>query len=627
MQQHSVSFMLKPLCALLVLAAPVAFAQSCPVDNGNTVKNGTLPSCNASRTLYTIDGGSGVAGVDAYGLGSSINVSASPAFQVLNNGNHASHAISARDGGTVNLTAPTVAVTTSGQGFGLHAFHGGTINQSGGSLAITNNTLGSYAYAIRSDAGENANPYQLTIISIGGAGSILQTQSSASTSNSTLRAIRGGVINIGNEGSLTIDTQGPSARGLYVSGPHGQNNSTKRSAVPEIFQAVGQTTTITTAQADGIQVGKDGEFNDWGNVDGAGPGIVTALGRMAVTVETPAGTADDRTAALRIMGGDAGTPSRYNAGSASASGSLASLNGPSVFFAKGIGNVVDLHDYALSAGFNSNAPRGLIHAGANAQNASLTLRGNSTTSTTPPSYLIDATDATASLNVAVLDASQVTGMTRSNGSTINVTLSDGTAASNAIWTLKARSSSTPSTDTSTLTALTLNAGGTLNASGDASATSAAANSLGTRYTVAGDLTANGGQIALNAYLDAGNGTADAGGDVLKIDGNTSGSGKLGVSIANASAATDTTGDGILVLEVTGTSAAEFTLASPVIAAGRQYTLQRGTNSAATQKNWYLVSSPASTAVPAGSALTWLLTGMGVALLAATRRRFGWRASR
>jgi hypothetical protein len=213
-------------------------------------------------------------------------------------------------------------------------------------------------------------------------------------------------------------------------------------------------------------------------------------------------------------------------------------------------------------------------------------------------------------------------MTRSNGSTINITL----GGSGAIWTLKARASNAPSADTSTLTTLTLNAGGTLNASGDAAATSAAAKALGTRYAIAGNLTANGGQIALNTYLDAGNGTADAGGDVLKIDGNTSGSGKLGVSIADASEATDTTGDGILVLEVTGTSAAEFTLASPVIAAGRQYTLQRGTSSAATQKNWYLVSSPATAAVPAGSALTWLLTGMGVALLAATRR-FGWRASR
>lgn len=137
-------------------------------------------------------------------------------------------------------------------------------------------------------------------------------------------------------------------------------------------------------------------------------------------------------------------------------------------------------------------------------------------------------------------------------------------------------------------------------------------------TIAGNY-AGGGKLKLDVNLASGGGGAigvDA--DALKVTGNVTGSTQIEVTQLPGTGIA-TTGNGILVAEVTGTSPANaFTLLSPVISGGFQYTLHQVGN------RWYLRSSPYTGAnvasVPTLSHLGLLLTGGLLAGAAARARR-------
>lgn len=137
-------------------------------------------------------------------------------------------------------------------------------------------------------------------------------------------------------------------------------------------------------------------------------------------------------------------------------------------------------------------------------------------------------------------------------------------------------------------------------------------------TIAGNY-AGGGKLKLDVNLASGGGGAigvDA--DALKVTGNVTGSTQIEVTQLPGTGIA-TTGNGILVAEISGTSPANaFTLLSPVISGGFQYTLHQVGN------RWYLRSSPYTGAnvasVPTLSHLGLLLTGGLLAGAAARARR-------
>ena len=137
-------------------------------------------------------------------------------------------------------------------------------------------------------------------------------------------------------------------------------------------------------------------------------------------------------------------------------------------------------------------------------------------------------------------------------------------------------------------------------------------------TIAGNY-AGGGKLQLDVNLASGGGGAiGADADALKVTGNVTGSTQIEVTQLPGTAIA-TTGNGILVAEISGTSPANaFTLASPVISGSFQYTLHQVGN------RWYLRSSPYTGAnvasVPTLSHLGLLLTGGLLAGAAARARR-------
>lgn len=125
-------------------------------------------------------------------------------------------------------------------------------------------------------------------------------------------------------------------------------------------------------------------------------------------------------------------------------------------------------------------------------------------------------------------------------------------------------------------------------------------------------TSNGGGLALDAVLDDGSSKQS---DVLILDKAESGTGATRVFIANAGGqGGQTTGDGILVINVRDKSDADaFASAGPAVAGAYQYDLVFQ-NAAKTDQNWYLQSSffEGSLEYPAigGTALATWQSGLG-----------------
>ncbi|MEJ5025574.1 autotransporter outer membrane beta-barrel domain-containing protein [Brucella anthropi] len=115
---------------------------------------------------------------------------------------------------------------------------------------------------------------------------------------------------------------------------------------------------------------------------------------------------------------------------------------------------------------------------------------------------------------------------------------------------------------------------------------------GTVLNIAGNYTGNGGMMTVNTVL----GGDDSKTDMLKVDGDTSGSTKLYVNNAGGSGAQ--TVNGIKVVDVSGSSNGSFSLANSyktkdgqqaVVGGAYAYTLQQGSKRTPADGDWYLVS--------------------------------------
>ncbi|MDX3925275.1 MAG: autotransporter outer membrane beta-barrel domain-containing protein [Shinella sp.] len=106
------------------------------------------------------------------------------------------------------------------------------------------------------------------------------------------------------------------------------------------------------------------------------------------------------------------------------------------------------------------------------------------------------------------------------------------------------------------------------------------------FTIGGNYVGDGGQVFLNTVL----GDDSSASDRLIVEGDASGT--SGLNILNAGGAGDaTTQDGIMVVEVDGTSASgAFGLNGRVAAGAYEYYLFKGGVSADTEDNWYLRST-------------------------------------
>ena len=139
--------------------------------------------------------------------------------------------------------------------------------------------------------------------------------------------------------------------------------------------------------------------------------------------------------------------------------------------------------------------------------------------------------------------------------TIALTMND------AVWNMR---------DSSTLTSLTLNAGGTINFQ---HAEDAAWQTL----TISDDFIGNGGKLVFNTVLF--DDTSET--DKLIVEGNTSG--HTGVEVNNIGGTGAQTIEGIEIVSVGGNSDGTFEKASRIVAGGYDYNLvQKG-------KNWFLTS--------------------------------------
>lgn len=139
--------------------------------------------------------------------------------------------------------------------------------------------------------------------------------------------------------------------------------------------------------------------------------------------------------------------------------------------------------------------------------------------------------------------------------TIALTMND------AVWNLR---------DSSTLTSLTLNAGGTINFQH-------AEDASWQTLTIKDDFIGNGGKLVFNTVLF--DDTSET--DKLIVEGNTSG--HTGVEVNNIGGAGAQTVEGIEIVSVGGNSEGTFEKASRIVAGGYDYNVvQKG-------KNWFLTS--------------------------------------
>jgi outer membrane autotransporter protein len=130
---------------------------------------------------------------------------------------------------------------------------------------------------------------------------------------------------------------------------------------------------------------------------------------------------------------------------------------------------------------------------------------------------------------------------------------------------------------------TFSIGGNLNNAGVVSL-AAASGQTGNVLNVAGNYVGTNGQVVLHTVLNTGGAASQS--DRLVVGGNTSGTTALRLNQSGSGA--QTVGDGIQLVQVNGTSAANsFHLAAPVQAGAFQYLLYKG--GAANANDWYLRS--------------------------------------
>ena len=420
---------------------------------------------------------------------------------------------------------------------------------------------------------------------------ILHTTGDNSAAISTFHA-GNGIISMTSAAIIT--TNGDSSHGILASpfnAPHAQ---------PVTINITGGTITTQAATSDGVLADTLGtgivDINmNAGTITSARNGIHT-LATAGSTVDVAATAAISATMAV-IRDGDRDNSGTDTIGGNSIATTAGTLSGDIVM---GLGNDTinltggsltgniygdDTVASAIDGNDTFNWTDGALNSGFFAQNGS-----DLATISTPAAYngsqILDGGDDRLTAD-GWIDTLTFQG--------INATITTGTILNweNIIIDGSELTIATAlSTGTDAGTGLTLRNGGILNATSDlvlsgnlinnSVITMQNANPTGT-LTIQGNYASNSGQLVMDAVL--GDSSADS--DFLIINGNSSGSTTLNITNTTGTGAATGNGDtdGILVVQVAGTSSATFTLGAPLVVDGFIYSLHKSTLNG----NWYLQS--------------------------------------
>ncbi len=326
------------------------------------------------------------------------------------------------------------------------------------------------------------------------------------------------------------------------------------------------------------------------NISGSGYGIASSeLGKITATGQTNINVTGNQSAALVSSYG--GEISFTNGGKISATGdqSVAVLFQSEALIKQDLGAFVKPADDQITLNnYQLSSTQGDVVA-AYGGTSHLTLN-NTTAAAAASKNLIHVSNGSDSQIEAILEdftpnAANLT--LNANASTLsgNITVAaDGSAA-----TLNFNNGSTYTGAMSNVTRSTLDASSRWNMTGNSTITQTLNNAgtvyfknLGQTLTTANYVGTAGSVISLETKLGDDNSTTDK----LHVTGNTYGSTRL--EIRNAGGTGAQTVNGINVVQVDGTSAADsFTMAAPVQAGAYEYTLKQG--SALDANDWYLTS--------------------------------------
>ena len=527
--------------------------------------------------------------------------------------------------GSLNFNNVTAKLTNTGGGGGMNglgthstlAINGVNFNLTSSATYTGGNssgTVGSYGIlagsSVISGEGDPANNGKFSTITLTGTTVINQTTSGGAAKtpilNSGLRAIQGAPNDAGNGSSGKIDIQGTlnmaltgdRIEGIYVSGAASDATSGVEAVSQVILNNSNITltrgTSTTASDSSAIKIGKTREV-------GTGKGLVVSNGALSINMgSTLGGTQPYMSSAIKM----AVSGSQLLADGPNSSANINAVRSALAIGIDDWGSNVDstgiqaLLGKATVTTQSTTAPLVLVDSGQ--QNARVLFDNQSLLTAASNGYLIDIikyrTSTTASsVQFDMNNGTTANGLTNQTYATsaLNVGLNNAST-----WNLREKSNGDK---TATYTTASMTAGSTLNAfkagaaafvmngplSSDASTINLVDGETNDVLTVQPSYTgSNGAILAVDTCLAA----SGAPSDVLKVVGNTSGTTVIKVTPSTAApctgADTTTTGDGkgILVVQVTGSSDAVFTLAGGTITQGNftYHLVKVGTD-------WYLQS--------------------------------------
>jgi len=462
-------------------------------------------------------------------------------------------------------------------------------------IQTSTGALNAYAVLVGSSPGDGSSPSSEAKATFNNLAINIDSSmsNSAFDANNAMAGIRA-VAQTGNgsgqvfvSGMTTINTAGPYSVGIYISG-HGSMVDLNNSSI---------TTSGTTSSA--IKLGKL-------RVNGNGGGTLISRGHMAIDTTAATGIAS-----ILILGdvdpASGLPPSTLNANFDTSSTVIKSglqAVDYTILDKTTLGSAIN-----ATASFNNaqmsttSATASLIlvegSAADSQQNAVFNLRGNQSLLTAPSNgWLFEVqnySSFTANIQQATMYGLATTGGSGASAGSFVMNLSD-----NAIWHLAPNGT----TYTSTLTALNMSSGATLDASaanftvnsdvtsvGGIIDLSGTARTVGQAFTINGNYVGSGNALLKIDTVLAGDGAPS---DTLVIDTGRA-SGSTGIAVNNVGGAGAlTTANGILVVDTSNggtTAAGAFSLANPELRAGSfDYRLFQGGLNGSDPNNWYLRST-------------------------------------
>ncbi|WP_021027351.1 DUF5979 domain-containing protein [Comamonas sp. B-9] len=491
----------------------------------------------------------------------------------------------------VNISAANTNITAA------MSYSGG--NTTGGA-AIYGVLAGSSVVSGEGGTGNTARNGTFTTVTLDNL-TLNQTSSGGTKNpilNAGLRAIQGAYQDAGNgssgkieiKGRLGMSMTGARLEGIYVSGAAASSGGEAVSQVVLNDSTITLTRSGAVADSSAIKIGKSRAI-------GTGKGLVTSQGAMQITMDPALGGSEPyMSPAIKL----AVTGSQLLANGANSSANIQASRSALAIGIDDWGTSVDSQGIQAQFGKatlttqSATAPLLLVDSGQ--QDVQMLFDKGSDLTAASNGYLVDiiqyrSSAAASSAQLSLDNASVARGL--SNKSYVNSSL-DIALNHASVWALAEK---TNGDKTSTYTSFGMAAGSRLDAfkagagafvmngpvNSDASTTNLVDSEPNDVLTIQPSYSgSNAAVLAVDTCL----GDSSAPSDVLKVVGDTSGSTVLKVTPAAGAACAGalTTGNGILVVEVSGNSAATFTLDGGSIAQGSfVYALVKVGN------NWYLQS--------------------------------------